>query len=155
MKLTYGAAGVHVADVVADSPAGTGGLQVGDRITQLGPVQLQSRLDRFAFHPRLQFDEPIPITWVRHGAVMHSTMTVSVGDHAFWRTRAGVTLALLRAVQLAMLALALVIAWKQPQDFGASIGAWLLGTLAVYSIVLPARLPAVWRDLPAPVELGR
>jgi eukaryotic-like serine/threonine-protein kinase len=154
MKLTYGAEGVYVANVVPDSPAGLSGLQAGDRIRQLGPVQLRSRVDRFAFHPRLQFDEPIPIAWVRQDAEMHSTITVSVGDPAFWRTRAGVTLALMRAVQLAMLALALVIAWKQPQDFGASIGAWLLGTLAVYSIVLPARLPAVWRDLAAPVELA-
>ena len=153
MKLEYAQAGPYVANVVPDSPAARAGLQPRDQITQLGPVQLRSRLDRFAFHPRLQFDEPIPITWIRDGTEMRSTLTVSLGDRTFWGTRAGITLATMRAVQLAMLALALVIAWKQPRNFGASIGAWLLGTLAVYSIVLPARLPAVWRDLPAPLEL--
>jgi eukaryotic-like serine/threonine-protein kinase len=152
IKLEYGAGDVYVAHVVPGSPAQVAGLQVGDRVSRLGSVHLRTRLDRLAFHPRLRFEEPIPVTWLRTGAEMHSTMTVSLGDPAFWSTRAGFTLALMRAVQIAMLALAFVIAWKQPQDSGAFIGAWLLASLAVYNIVLPARLPGVWRDLPVPLE---
>ena len=154
IKLEYGAGDIYVAHVTPGSPARVAGLQVGDRVTRLGAIHLRTRLDRLAFHPRLRFDEPIPVTWVRNGVDMRSTMTVSVGDPAFWSTRAGFTLALMRVVQVAMLTLAFVIAWKQPRDSGAFVGAWLLASLAVYNIVLPARLPAVWRDLPVPVELG-
>ena len=153
MKLHYGGE-VTVAAVVPDSPAGRAGLQVGDSLTAIGPVDLRTRLDRFAFYPRLQFSEPIPVVWMRAGTAMRSAIQVSTGDLAFWGTRSGVTLALMRAVQLAMLTLAFLIAWKQPADFGAVIGAWLLATFGVYNIVLPAQLPALWRELPAPLELG-
>ena len=61
-------------------------------------------------------------------------------------------LAAMRAAQLAMLVLAFVILWKQPNDVGASIGAWLLAALSVYCIAPPSRFSAVWHDLPAPLE---
>ena len=154
IKLEYGAGDVYVAHVVPGSPAHAAGLQIGDRVTRLGPVHLHTRLDRFAFHARLRFDEPIPITWTRQGIEHSSTLTVSRADLSFWRTRAGVVLGVMRGAQLAMLALAFVITWKQPLDFGASVGAWLLASLAVYCVVLPARLPEVWRELPMVVEVG-
>ena len=145
---------VFVKDVKPDSPAHRAGLQVGDRMTRLGPVYLRSRLDLSASHQRLRFNRPVPIVWVRTGNEMHSALTMSFGDVGFWRTRAGATLAALRGMQLAMLALAFVIARKQPHDFGASAGAWLLATFGVYSIVTPTRLSEIWRDLPAPLELA-
>lgn len=154
MKLEYPGEEAQVAKVMPGSPAARAGLQVGDRITRLGAVHLRTRLDRFAFHPRLSFGEPIPLTWIRDGIQMQSAMTVSVGHYAFWRTRAGLTLAMMRAMQAALLALAFVIAWKQPHDLGALVGAWLLASLGVFSIVLPTRLSVVWRDLPAPLELA-
>jgi hypothetical protein len=145
---------VFVTDVTPDSPAQRAGLQVGDRLTRLGPVYLRSRLDLFASHQRLRSNVPAPLVWVRSGEEMHSALTTSFGGFAFWHTRAGATLAAMRAMQLAMLALAFVIAWKQPHDFGASAGAWLLATFAVYNIVPPTRLSEVWRDLPAPLEFA-
>jgi hypothetical protein len=154
VALAYSEAGIYASDVVDGSPAHAAGLQVGDRVTRLGPVQLHTRLDRFAFHARLRFDEPIPIAWTRQGLEHSSALTVSRADLSFWRTRAGLVLGVMRGVQLAMLVLALVIAWKQPLDFGASVGAWLLASLAVYCVVLPARLPQVWRELPMVVEMG-
>ena len=144
----------HVADVTPGSPAERAGLRAGDLITRLGPVPLRTRVDRFAFHSRLSLDKPIPIAWVRDGVEMQSDMTVSFAPYAFWQTRAGATLALLRAMQAAMLALAFVIAWKQPQDPGALAGAWLLASTGVFSIVTPTRLSEVWRDLPLPIELA-
>ena len=154
IKLHYPGAEVHVAEVTPDSPAARAGLRVGDRITRLGAIQLRTRLDRFAFHPRLSFHEPVAITWLRDGAEMQSKMTVTTARHAFWRTRAGVTLATMRAMQIGMLVLAFIIAWKQPRDVGALVGAWLLASLGVFCIVLPTRLSAVWRDLPALLELS-
>jgi tRNA A-37 threonylcarbamoyl transferase component Bud32 len=154
LKLDCPGGEVHVRHVMPGSPAARAGLQTGDRITRLGAVELRTCLDRFAFHPRVSLDEPIPITWDRAGVHMRSTMTVSMGQHAFWGTRAGVTLAFMRSMQAAMLALALVIAWKQPRDIGALAGAWLLASLGLFSIVLPTRHSAVWRDLPAPLEMA-
>jgi eukaryotic-like serine/threonine-protein kinase len=154
IKLQYPGADVLVAEVTPGSPAARAGLKPGDRIARLGAVHLRTRLDRFAFHPRLSFDEPVSITWVRDGAAMQSTMTVTTAGHAFWRTRAGVTLATLRLMQVGMLALAFIIAWKQPRDVGALVGAWLLASLGVFCIVLPTRLSAVWHDLPALLELS-
>jgi len=154
IKLHYPGAEVHVAEVTPGSPAARAGLEVGDRITRLGAVHLRTRLDRFAFHPRLSFHEPVSITWLRDGVEMQSRMTVTTAGHTFWRTRAGLTLATLRSMQVGMLALACIIAWKQPRDVGALVGAWLLASLGVFCIVLPTRLSAVWRDLPAPLELS-
>ena len=154
IKLRYPGAEVYVAEVTPGSPAARAGLKAGDRITRLGAVHLRTRLDRFAFHPRLSFHEPVSIVWLRDGAEMHSTMSVTTARDPFWRTRPGVTLATMRSMQAGMLALAFIIAWKRPQDVGALVGAWLLASLGVFCIVLPTRLSAVWRDLPALLELS-
>jgi len=154
IRLRYAGREVHVAEVTPGSPAARAGLQAGDRITRLGAVQLRTRLDRFAFHPRLSFHEPVPIRWIRGSAQMQSSITVTTAQYAFWRTRAGVMLAIMRAMQVGMLVLAFIIAFKQPQDVGALVGAWLLASLGVFCIVLPTHLSAVWRDLPAPLELA-
>jgi hypothetical protein len=145
---------VFVKDVKPDSPAQRAGLQVGDRLTQLGPLYLRSRLDLSASHQRLRFNVPARIVWVRNGEEMQSALTMSFAGFGFWRTRAGVTLAAMRSMQAGMLALAFMIAWKQPHDFSAAVGAWLLATFAVYNIVAPTRLSEVWRDLPAPLEFA-
>jgi hypothetical protein len=154
VNLQYAAGAVYADHVISDSPAHRAGLQRGDLITRLGPVPWRSRLDPLASFPRLRLDQPIPIVWVRNGEEIHSALTVSFGDFEFWRTRAGATLAAMRGMQFALLALAFVIAWKQPHDVGASAGAWLLATFAVYNIVPPTRLSEVWRNLPAPVEFA-
>lgn len=153
VRLHYSAEGVHAGHVMPGSPADRAGLRPGDLITQLGAVHWRGRLDPLASFPRLPLDEPMPVEWRRSGSAMHSALTISSGDSGFWRTRAGATLAALRAMQVAMLALAFVIAWKRPQG-AALVGAWLLATFAVYNIVAPTRLSEVWRSLPVPLELA-
>jgi hypothetical protein len=143
---------VYISQVLPSSPTERAGLEVGDRLTRIGSVELGERNESVPGYPTLRLDQPIPVEWVRDGQAMQSTITPSFGDVKFWSTRPGATLAAMRGIQAVMLALAFVIAWKQPDDFAASIGAWLLATLAVFSIALPTRLSAVWRDLPAPVE---
>lgn len=154
VNLYYAGGKVYADHVIPDSPAHRAGLQAGDLITRLGPVHWRSRLDPLASFPRLRLDEPIPMVWVRDGTAIYSALTVSFGEVGFWRTRAGATLAVMRGVQFALLVLAFVIAWKQPHDIGATVGAWLLATFAVYNIVPPTRLTEVWRNLPAPVEIA-
>jgi hypothetical protein len=154
VKLRHAAGVVYASHVMPQSPAHRAGLQAGDLITKLGPVHWRNRRDALASFPRLSLDEPIPIVWVRAGQEMRSTLTVASGNVAFWSTRAGVTLALMRGMQAALLTLAVVIAWKQPHDLGAAVGAWLLATFAVYNIVSPPRLTEVWRELPAVVEIA-
>jgi membrane-associated protease RseP (regulator of RpoE activity) len=109
IRLRYAGREVHVAEVTPGSPAARAGLEAGDRITRLGAVQLRTRLDRFAFHPRLSFHEPVPIRWIRGSAQMQSSIAVTTAQYAFWRTRAGVMLAIMRAMQVGMLVLAFII----------------------------------------------
>lgn len=154
VRLDYVGEQVYISHVLPSSPTERAGLKAGDRLTRLGSVQLGSRHDPLPRYPTLRLDRPIPVEWVHDGQAMQSTISVSFGDVGFWSTRPGATLATMRAIQGVMLALGFVIAWKQPGDFAALMGAWLLATLAVYSISLPTRLPAVWRDLPAPLELA-
>ena len=78
--------------MVDGSPADGAGLQVGDRVTRVGPGALHTGLDRFAFHGRLRFGEPIPIAWTRQGIQHSSALTVSRADLSFWRTRAGLVM---------------------------------------------------------------
>ncbi len=144
---------VYVSQVLPSSPSERAGLRAGDRLTRLGSVHLGDRIDPLPRYPTLRRDEPIAIEWVRDGEPMKALITVSFGDMSFWSTRPGATLALMRGIQGVMLALAFVIAWKQPDNIAALVGAWLLATLSVYSISLPTRLSAVWRDFPAPLEL--
>ena len=151
IRLTYAADDVYVATVAPDSPGARAGLKAGDRITRIGTAPLATLHDRFSFHARLPFDRPIPIGWIRDGAEMSSVLTLVTGKRDFWGTHAGVTLLLMRGAQLLMLGLAVVIVWKQ-QDSRALVGAWLLASLGVYSILLPPRLSATWRELPAVLE---
>ena len=80
IRLRYAGREVHVAEVTPGSPAARAGLEAGDRITRLGAVQLRTRLDRFAFHPRLSFHEPVPIRWIRGSAQMQSSITVTTAQ---------------------------------------------------------------------------
>jgi len=153
VKFEYVGHDVYISQILPASPTERAGLKAGDRLTRLGSVQLGSRQNPLPSYPTLRLDQPIPVAWLRSGQPMQSTINVSFGDVSFWYTRPGATLALMRGIQGVMLALAFVIAWKQPDDFAAAVGAWLLATLSVYSIALPTRLSAIWRDLPAPLEL--
>jgi hypothetical protein len=54
-------------------------------------------------------------------------------------------------VQSLALFLALLIVLKRPDDRLAWLGAWVLATVAVFTIVPPCRIAAVWRGLPSPL----
>ena len=64
---------------------------------------------------------------------------------------AGATVVVARIVQAITLALAILVAFRRPRDRAAQVGAWVLATLAVYSLVLPYEIAATWRALPAPI----
>ena len=48
-----------------------------------------------------------------------------------------------RSVQLVTLGFAFLIAFRKPRDPTARMGAWLLATVGVFCIVLPARIAVV------------
>jgi eukaryotic-like serine/threonine-protein kinase len=133
------------------SPAQRAGIVPGDQLIQLGAVVVRTPFDSAAFESRLRFDRPVPVRILRQGTALDSMLQARRAGPSFWRTRGGVVLAVMRAAQLAMLVLAFVIVWKRPYDFGACVGAWLLASLAVYCVMLPARFSAVWHELPGPL----
>ena len=69
----------------------------------------------------------------------------------FWRSQSGSMLLGVRTVQLVTLGFAFLIAFRKPLDPIARMGAWLLATVGVFCIVLPARIAVVVRELPAVV----
>jgi eukaryotic-like serine/threonine-protein kinase len=140
-----------VERIDSSSPAQRAGIMPGDQLLQVGAVVVRTPFDRAAFDSRLRFDRPDPVRILRQGSRLDSVLQVRRPGTSFWRTQAGIVLAVMRAAQLAMLVLAFVIAWKRPYDFAACIGAWLLASLAVFCVVLPSRFSAVWHQLPGPL----
>ena len=131
LTLSYLPTGALVGKVDPGSPAALADLRPGDLLIRAGPVPLRTSIDRVAFQSRLRFGEPVPLSVIRDGTELRRFLSASPAGFSFWRKREGVVLAVLRAAQLAMLVLAFVILWKQPNDVGASIGAWLLAALSV------------------------
>src|SRR5947209_6617076 len=86
--------------------------------------------------------------------VLASALILNRAPRTYWLTTAGATLLSARSVQLATLVLALIVAFRRPVDRSARVGAWVLGTLAVYSIVWPYQIAATWRALPAVLGLA-
>jgi hypothetical protein len=138
-----------LAAVAPDSPASRAGLQAGDRILTANGLPISNRLDWLVSETNLQTGRPLVLEAARGSERLTAVLVLSRVPAGFWATSAGITLLAARAVQLVTLVLAFVVILKKPFDPSARAGGWLLGTLAVYSIVLPYQIAATWRALPA------
>jgi serine/threonine-protein kinase len=151
--------GVHdsqmfVRAVVRGSTAERDDLAVGDRVLSANAHPMHSRLDWLAVEMNLRVGEALRLDVARPGGSQTIVLPVNRAPRSYWLTTAGATLLSARGVQLATLALALVVAFRRPFDRSARIGAWALATLAVYSIVWPYQIAATWRALPAVLGLA-
>jgi PDZ domain-containing protein len=144
----HGAA-MMLAAVAPDSPAARAGLQAGDRILTANGLPIGNRLDWLVSETNLQTGHPLVLEAVRGSQRLTAVLILSRVPAGFWATSAGITLLAARAVQLVTQVLAFVVILEKPFDPPARAGGWLLGTLAVYSIVLPYQIAATWRALPA------
>jgi len=140
-----------VRDVAPDSPGARAGLRAGDEIAVAGGQPLQDRLDWIAVQSNIEPEVAIPLDVERVGGRRELVLTLGAGSTKYWRTQPGMLLLGTRGVQLITLILALVIAFKRPNDPVAGLAALLLAAGAVFWIVPPYGIAAVWRRLPFPI----
>jgi hypothetical protein len=152
--LGIGESEIVVRAVGPASPAARAGLKVGDRVLTANSHPTRSRLDWLSIEMNLQTNQPLRLEVARDVGRQIVTMVPSRAPRSFWTTTAGVTLLSARGVQLVTLVLAVVVALRRPFDPAARVGAWVLATIAVYSIVWPYQIAATWRALPAVVGLA-
>jgi serine/threonine-protein kinase len=140
--------GLHVEQVRPGSAADRAGLQPGDTIRDAGGRRLQSRRDWTVIEETLVFGRAIPLRVERGDRHLAVALTPRPAGAPFFRTAPGAVLLSARLTQLATLLIALLVAFKRPDDHLARLGAWLLASGGVFTIALPARAVTVWRDLP-------
>lgn len=140
--------GVYVARVSPGLPADAAGLQPGDRIAFAGRRPVRGREDWAAIDGLLEKHSQLSLTIERAGQSLTRELQVGTASRAFWSTSAGLVLGVVRLTQLVTLAIALLVAFKRPDDRLALLGAWLLASGAVFCIVFPSGMAAVWHRLP-------
>jgi hypothetical protein len=143
-----------VRAVAPGSSAARAGLAAGDRVLTADGRPIRSRLDWLAVEMNLRVIDPLRLDVDRSGSHRTVILVLNRAASSYWLTTAGATLLCARSVQLATLGLALVVAFRRPSDRSARVGAWVLATLAVFSIVWPYQMAATWRALPTVAGLA-
>jgi tRNA A-37 threonylcarbamoyl transferase component Bud32 len=141
-----------VASVTPDSPAARARLQTGDAIVSVNGHRVRSRLDWLLVAANVEPGQNIA------ARVRHANQTLDEGwlvlppaRPQYWLSVEGLTHGAVRLAQLITLVVALILAFKRPGDGVAVAGAWLLATVAVFSVDLPYGMASTWRSLPAPI----
>lgn len=148
LEFAFAGSRMTVTRVAPGSPAARQGIEPGDAVSACQGQAIRSPYEWMALMANVEFDRAVRLTVERAGRSREVVLTLGrVGWQAVLSpdglTRMGV-----RGVQAVTLALALVVAFRRPRDVVAGLGAWLLATLAVFSVVLQYRVAAVWRGLP-------
>jgi serine/threonine-protein kinase len=146
--LAFRESAMLLGSVAPQSPAGRIGLAPGDRIRAANGHLISTRLDWLFVELNESAGELLHLDVERSGRRFAADLPIAHAQAAFWTTTAGSTLLTARAAQLVTLLLALVVAFRRPWNASARIGAWVLATLAIYSIVLPDHIAVTWRNLP-------
>jgi tRNA A-37 threonylcarbamoyl transferase component Bud32 len=141
--------GMLVQAVRPGSAAARAGLSGGDRILTAAGRAIRVRGDWTVVEASLPRDSPLVLGVERGNARLQTTLSPTRASIHFWRTGPGVVLGMARLTQFATLLIALLVAFKRPDDPLARLGAWLLASGAVFSIVLPPGIAAAWGQLPA------
>ena len=137
-----------VTSVAPGSAADRAGFQPGDEIRAWNGQGIDSRIDWAAVEANYEIGQPMAYEVVRAGATFGLELTLGLESPRYWLTRAGISLIVVRLVQLVTLVFGAVIAFRRRHDAAALVGAWLLAAAGVFCIVLPYRFAAVWRGLP-------
>ncbi len=137
-----------VTALLPGSPADRAGVRPGDVIVSIDGHPIGHRMDVEARDENLELGRPRDYAIDRGGTRAHATVTAERAAPGNWHSRDQLVLLSLRAMLLVTLALGVLIAWQRPRDPVARLGALLLAASGVFSVSLPYRIAAVWRDLP-------
>ncbi|MGE5814230.1 MAG: protein kinase domain-containing protein [Acidobacteriota bacterium] len=147
-RVVFSAGVMRVEYVDWGSAAGQAGLRAGDQIIAVSGHPISVRGDWHAVEANLSAGVAVPVLVERAGRRLTLSFTPRRSPPKFWRTRAGVVLMITRLTQFVALCIACLLIFRRPHDGYAQLGAWLLGSGAVFSIVLPLGFAAEWRGLP-------
>jgi hypothetical protein len=149
-ELNAAPGGLIVRRLEPGGPAARSGLLPGDRIVSAEGRPLRGALDWIAIVANVEFDRPVTLAFERQGIHGRAAAVFHPVSPAFWRSPPGVSLVVVRAVQLATLLLAIAIAVR-PTGITEQFGALFLATIGVFCLALPYRFASVWRALPLAV----
>ncbi|MBA2602973.1 MAG: PDZ domain-containing protein [Acidobacteria bacterium] len=145
--------GVVVRGVSPGSAADAAGLREGDRINSVQGRRLEGRLDWLAAELMFPLGRPVPLGIDRMGAPVDAALVLEPAGADYWLRPEALMLAGVRGVQAVTLAAALLVWWRRSSDLVGRLGGWLLAATAVFTVVPPYRLAAVWGELPLPLGL--
>ena len=145
---------MHLSAVTPGSPADRAGLRPDDQILTWDGWPIRGRIDLMAADVNVIFGVVREVEVLRGGERLQVALPpVTRATRRYWQTQPGIALMVVRAGQLVALAFAVFVLFKRPRDPLARTGVWLLASWAVFSLALPYRVAAVWRELPWPVGL--
>jgi hypothetical protein len=152
LLMAFEAGQTTIATVVPESPASRAGAAAGDRLVTYRGLAVRSRLDLMTADTNLRAGEAVPIEVLREGRRLHLEIVPRLFGRRDLATPEGVALRAARTVQLAALLLAILVAWRRAFDTPALIGAWVLASVGVLSVVLPFGFADTWRRMPAALQ---
>jgi tRNA A-37 threonylcarbamoyl transferase component Bud32 len=137
-----------VASVASSSQAGRAGVLRGDQIEHIDGRAVRSRADIDHLNAHLNLDAPRAFHILRNGQPLRLSLTPQVDPFDPWTRRDDATLLAIRTIQLVTLGFGVFVALRRPRDAQALLGAWVLATTGVFSIVLPRGFSSLWSQLP-------
>jgi tRNA A-37 threonylcarbamoyl transferase component Bud32 len=143
--------GLVVRSVTISSAVEAAGVRSGDRIVSVDGRPVHGRLDWLAAELMFRLNRPLALRIERGGASLETALVLAPAGADYWLRPEGLMLAVVRLVQAVTLAAALLVWWRRSTDLVGWLAGWVLATTAVFTVVPPYRLSAVWSDLPAPL----
>ena len=142
-----------VSRVTPGSPAARAGLQPEDHVVAVNSQRIRTRLDHMVMNANVDVGQPMTFDLDRNSRRIQAVIVLGPGAANRWRSQEGIVLLVLRGVFFVTLALAIFIAFRRPYDVVARLGAWLLASVAVFSVAFQYRFAVVWRDVPPPADM--
>lgn len=148
LHFTLSSRGITVTATAAGSAAERAGIRPGDILLACDSRPVRTRLDWMACQASVSFDRPLVLSIARNDEQLQVHLLFVPDLRRQVLSEAGLARLGVRLVQWLTLVMALVVVLKRPSDLVARVGAWLLATLGVFSLVWPYRFATVWRALP-------
>ena len=142
-----------VSRVTPGSPAARAGLQPEDRVVAVNGQRIRTRLDHMAMNANVDVGQPMMFDPDRNSRREQAVIVLGPGPADRWRSQEGVVLLVLRGVFFVTLALAAFVTFRRPYDTVARLGAWLLASVAVFSVAFQYRFAVVWRNVSPPADM--